>query len=188
MGHERPESARTLRGYVEVGHEIPEVIFMKPDGIGISGNEFIDRKAVNQQRPEHALLLAVEEDGHVFLPAFAPGSLFRRGPFAFHNFPRLCHATIRSLPKSQQSVDLIRDDGRRVASTGIASKKRIDAIRKKYSQAYASWSAQDDAYLRQRLIEGASIDDLVWEFGRQPSAIRSRLRKLGLDCMGFLAR
>jgi hypothetical protein len=54
-------------------------------------------------------------------------------------------------------------------------------IRRSHSQAYAPWSAQDDAYLRSRFLEGASIDNLVNEFGRKPGGIRSRLRKLGLD-------
>lgn len=57
----------------------------------------------------------------------------------------------------------------------------VAAIRREHNQAYAPWSEQDDAYLRQRFLEGAPIDDLVWEFGRQPGGIRSRLRKLGLD-------
>jgi hypothetical protein len=57
----------------------------------------------------------------------------------------------------------------------------VAAIRRDYNQAYLPWSAQDDAYLEQRFLEGASIDDLVLEFGRKPGGIRSRLRKLGFD-------
>jgi hypothetical protein len=57
----------------------------------------------------------------------------------------------------------------------------VEEIRKEYGQAYAPWSRQDDEYLRARFIEGASIEDLVSEFARKPGAIRSRLRKLGLD-------
>jgi hypothetical protein len=56
----------------------------------------------------------------------------------------------------------------------------IAAIRKEYCQAYAPWSDQDDEYLRFRFLEGATLEDLVSEFGRQPGGIRSRLRKLGL--------
>jgi hypothetical protein len=61
----------------------------------------------------------------------------------------------------------------------------VAAIRKEYNQAYASWSKDDDAYLRARFLEGAPIADLVSEFGRKPIAIRSRLRKLGLDMAGI---
>src|SRR5207245_11371239 len=57
----------------------------------------------------------------------------------------------------------------------------ITAIRREYNQAYAPWSPKDDEYLRSRFLEGATIDDLVSEFGRQPGGIRSRLRKLGFD-------
>jgi hypothetical protein len=55
------------------------------------------------------------------------------------------------------------------------------AIRKEYHQAYAPWSEGDDEYLRSRFLEGATIEDLVSEFGRQPGGIRSRLRQLGLE-------
>jgi hypothetical protein len=57
----------------------------------------------------------------------------------------------------------------------------VAAIREDYVQAYAPWSAQDDEYLRTRFQQGAAMEDLVSEFGRKPGAIRSRLRKLGLD-------
>lgn len=56
----------------------------------------------------------------------------------------------------------------------------VAAIRREFNQAYAPWSKEDDAYLRERFIEGATIADLVSEFGRQPGGVRSRIRKLGL--------
>lgn len=70
--------------------------------------------------------------------------------------------------------------------TVAAPEKAYDvaAIRREYNQAYAPWSERDDEYLRSRILEGATIDDLVSEFGRQPGGIRSRLRKLGLDVPG----
>jgi hypothetical protein len=64
----------------------------------------------------------------------------------------------------------------------------VAAIRREHNQAYAPWSAQDDEYLRSRFLEGATVDELVDEFGRQPGGIRSRLRKLGLDAPGSMAR
>jgi hypothetical protein len=57
----------------------------------------------------------------------------------------------------------------------------VAVIRKEHNQAYAPWSEEDDEYLRNRFLEGASLEDLVSEFGRQPGGIRSRLRKLGLE-------
>jgi hypothetical protein len=70
-----------------------------------------------------------------------------------------------------------------------ASMKAYDVavIRREHSQAYAPWSEEDDEYLRARFLEGATVDDLVSEFGRKPGAIRSRLRKLGLDMPGGLS-
>jgi hypothetical protein len=56
----------------------------------------------------------------------------------------------------------------------------VSTIRREFGQAYAPWSKEDDAYLGKRFLEGATISDLVSEFGRQPGAIRSRVRKLGL--------
>lgn len=56
----------------------------------------------------------------------------------------------------------------------------VAVIRQKYSQAYAPWSETDDEHLRARYLDGATRDELIGEFGRQPGAIRSRLRKLGL--------
>jgi hypothetical protein len=69
-----------------------------------------------------------------------------------------------------------------VAATAKAY--NVAAIRKEYNQAYAPWSEEDDGYLRSRFLEGATIEDLVMEFGREPGGIRSRLRKLGLAVPG----
>jgi hypothetical protein len=57
----------------------------------------------------------------------------------------------------------------------------VKAIRREYNQAYRPWSAEDDAYLWSRFLEGATMDDLVQEFARQPGGIRARLRKLQGD-------
>jgi hypothetical protein len=76
------------------------------------------------------------------------------------------------------------------AAPAVIPQKAYDvaAIRREHNQAYAPWSARDDEYQRSRFLEGATIDDLVSEFGRQPGGIRSRLRKLGLDVEGRAAR
>ena len=57
----------------------------------------------------------------------------------------------------------------------------VEEIRRSYHQAYKPWTPQDDARLRLSFLEGSTIDDLVQEFARQPSGIRARLRKLGLE-------
>ena len=56
----------------------------------------------------------------------------------------------------------------------------VGQIRERYGQAYQPWTHQDDEHLRACFAAGAPIGDLADELGRQPGAIRSRLRKLGL--------
>lgn len=66
--------------------------------------------------------------------------------------------------------------------TSLESKKtfNIEAIRQIHPRAYEPWNKEEDEQLRQRYQQGATIANLVDEFLRQPSAIRSRLKKLGL--------
>lgn len=56
---------------------------------------------------------------------------------------------------------------------------KIDAIREHHPQAYKPWSAEDNARLEASFTEGKPINQIAAEFGRKPTAIRSRLRKLG---------
>ena len=53
-------------------------------------------------------------------------------------------------------------------------------LRKKYPNAYRSWSDEDDTRLTRLVAEGQSIDELTVHFGRRHGAIRARLEKLGL--------
>ena len=56
----------------------------------------------------------------------------------------------------------------------------VGEIRKQHPDAYARWTEDDDAGLTMRFGDGATIDELAEEFGRQRGGIRSRLKKLGL--------
>jgi hypothetical protein len=58
--------------------------------------------------------------------------------------------------------------------------ERLERIRAQYSKAYEKWTDEDDNLLTQKFGEGVSVVDLAKLFQRQPSAIRSRLAKLGL--------
>lgn len=58
--------------------------------------------------------------------------------------------------------------------------QRMAAIKAKYPRAYEKWSTQEDAELKSMSARGASHDELAKRFKRQPSAILSRLEKLGL--------
>lgn len=54
-------------------------------------------------------------------------------------------------------------------------------IRLRYPNAYHPWTEDDDALILQLLREGKTTRELSIHFGRQPSAIRSRIRKLERD-------
>lgn len=56
----------------------------------------------------------------------------------------------------------------------------LDEIRRKYPKAYERWTLEEDAELRAKYQKGVGIQDLAVHFKRRPSAIRSRLAKLGL--------
>jgi archaellum component FlaC len=55
----------------------------------------------------------------------------------------------------------------------------VEKIRQKYPRAYVKWSRAEDEKLKHEYASGQQIGELVKRFQRQPSAIRSRLRKLG---------
>ncbi|MGH9463565.1 MAG: AAA family ATPase [Vicinamibacteria bacterium] len=57
----------------------------------------------------------------------------------------------------------------------------VEEIRATYKNAYAPWTEEDDTRLEQEARSGRSIGDLARRFGRNEGAIRSRLRKLGLE-------
>lgn len=58
--------------------------------------------------------------------------------------------------------------------------ERLARIRDQYPKAYEKWTDEDDNLLTQKFGEGVSLAELAKIFQRQPSAIRSRLAKLGL--------
>jgi hypothetical protein len=58
--------------------------------------------------------------------------------------------------------------------------QRMAAIKSKHPRAYEKWTTQEDAELKSMSGRGASQDELARHFKRQPSAIFSRLEKLGL--------
>lgn len=56
----------------------------------------------------------------------------------------------------------------------------IEEVRRAYPKAYAKWTRDEEDALRVKYLEGRSIEELASIFQRKPSAIYSRLRKLGL--------
>ena len=56
----------------------------------------------------------------------------------------------------------------------------LDGIRQKYPRDYEKWTSEEDERLTSRYQAGLDIVELAAIFQRQPSAIESRLTKLGL--------
>ena len=56
----------------------------------------------------------------------------------------------------------------------------VEQIRREYPKAYAKWTEEEDTRLRYEHAQGRTVNELAESFQRKPSAIRSRLRKLGL--------
>lgn len=58
--------------------------------------------------------------------------------------------------------------------------QRIKQIRQQYQRAYEKWTEEEDTLLRQKHDDGVGVQILSRLLQRQPGAIESRLRKLGL--------
>lgn len=58
---------------------------------------------------------------------------------------------------------------------------RISVVKKEHQRAYERWSPEEDARLTSEFRSGVAVAELAELFQRQPSAIRSRLAKLGLE-------
>ena len=56
----------------------------------------------------------------------------------------------------------------------------FEKIRQQYPRAYERWTGDEDIRLQDEYNKGRSVRQLSETFQRQPGAIRSRLRKLGL--------
>lgn len=66
------------------------------------------------------------------------------------------------------------------ASTAISHQQRLNRIRRRYPRAYEKWTEEEDIQLRQQYHAGVGLSELATRLQRQPGAIESRLRKLGL--------
>lgn len=100
----------------------------------------------------------------------------------------------QSLPEPEREIrqkDFIRTCGgkthpinRRRIKSGSASSRvyteRLAHIREKHPQAYTSWTHADDEKLTKLYQDGVKVKELVEQFQRQPGAIRSRLKHLGI--------
>ncbi len=58
--------------------------------------------------------------------------------------------------------------------------RELSEIKNKYPRAYEKWEKEEDEKLECGFNEGLKIEELSGILGRQPSAVRSRLEKLGI--------
>jgi len=56
--------------------------------------------------------------------------------------------------------------------------ERLARIRFKYPRAYEPWDEEEEMKLRIMVVDGCAVNDIAQVLQRQPSAIRSRIRKL----------
>ena len=57
----------------------------------------------------------------------------------------------------------------------------FEEVRKKHQRAYEKWTREEEELLINNLSEGLDVKEIAEMLGRQPSAIRSRMNKLGLN-------
>ena len=108
------------------------------------------------------------------------------------------HQCWMGLPEDERSADRVEQEILRlvhralqdmredVAAFGFSKEdkpgweERLVQIRTQYAKAYEKWTEEDDTLLTQKFGGGMSIAELSILLQRQPSAVRSRLAKLGL--------
>lgn len=73
------------------------------------------------------------------------------------------------------------EEALKLSESVTSYQERMAKIKEKYPKAYEKWEASEDGQLRSMYSSGTGILELSTHFQRQPSAIRSRLEKLGLQ-------
>jgi len=77
-------------------------------------------------------------------------------------------------PKGEPEIIYASDDSNEYKAYSV------EEIRRKYPNAYAKWTDEEERRLRTEYNRGKVINELARTFGRKPGAIRSRLLRLGL--------
>lgn len=78
------------------------------------------------------------------------------------------------------AVGFLNSVSRREAPHAPERESTSESVRERHPRAYERWSSEEDNRLRSEFGRGRSVKELARLFRRQPSAIRSRLNKLGL--------
>jgi hypothetical protein len=82
---------------------------------------------------------------------------------------------------------VLSERGAPLPSTAEGRAYQVAEIRRQFSHAYMRWTAEADAALLSAYQAGHDVAALADTFGRQPSAIRSRLNHLGANAPGVQA-
>lgn len=72
------------------------------------------------------------------------------------------------------------EDVLKLANTGETYADRLEKIRQKYPRAYENWTDEEEGRLTALVQQGHNPAAIAEQLQRQPSAIRSRLVRLGL--------
>ena len=73
------------------------------------------------------------------------------------------------------------EEALRLSEAESSYQARIAKIKEKYTRAYQNWETAEDDRLRELHLAGKDTTEIGSILQRQPSAIRSRLNKLGLN-------
>ena len=126
----------------------------------------------------------IETKKYILNKVLGLGSIEEVKKFYSHN-SRVCEyakrIALENLESSKEVTDEIEiSDWPLKKTNDNISDSRLLEIRKKYRRAYEPWSAKEDDLLRQHFKENKDTKSLAKLFQRNPGAIRSRLRKIGL--------
>jgi len=73
------------------------------------------------------------------------------------------------------------DEALNATESPSEGRARMAAIKARHPRAYERWESEEDDRLRRLIAAGEAIESIGGQLGRQPSAIRSHIAKLGLD-------
>ena len=83
---------------------------------------------------------------------------------------------------AQEALEIIKKDdkGTFIPDTHKGFPNHVERIRKSHARAYELWTKKEEALLTSMFVGGAPIHAISLALKRQPGAIRSRIRRLGL--------
>lgn len=180
----------TFRFWVYYGQKDPSAFV---NGIDLAGRITVVCTHYTVEKPMHA------NANPITTSKTAPGILELNS--ADQHVRQAIHDCSKALPEEERSVErldremtsitrralrAVKEDLQLLSGCDSAEGKSRSSthvgqaeIRALYPRAYERWTEEDDKVLQQEFSNGASIQDLSELFQRRPSAIRSRLRRLG---------